>query len=321
MRFLLASLLLASTTAILPAQAADMTLDAINAADPAEAGDGQSAAMIKLQVLLDRAGASPVVVDGYPGQNTTVAIKAFETMQGLEADGEVDQKVVDALKSANGDPIAKTYTLTEEDVSQKLVDIADDPTGEALSKLDCLCYTRISEAIAERFHMDEDLLLKLNDGADFSKAGTEIAVVDPGAPVEAAVARIEVDKAGEVLRAYGEDDKLVFAARTTVGSEETPSPSGTVKVNAVAAEPTYTWNAKKNLSGDSSETYQIAAGPNGPVGGTWIDLSEPTFGIHGTPDPSEIGRAESHGCVRLTNWDAAELAQIVSPGVEVKFLD
>ena len=104
-----------------------------------------------------------------------------------------------------------------------------------------------------------------------------------------------------------------------MGSEETPSPEGKLEVKAIAPDPTYTWNAQKNLGGGSDETYQIAAGPNGPVGSMWIDLSKPTYGIHGTPDPSEIGRNESHGCVRLTNWDASELAQIVEGGVTVEF--
>ena len=303
--------------------AADLSVSTINGANPLEgASEGeQSPGYVRLQTLLDRAGASPVVIDGYPGQNTTKAIGAFERMNGMDVDGELDEKVWEKLTTEDGEPVARRYTLTEEDVSIKLVDIPDSPTGAQLAEYDCLCYERHSEAIAEEFHMDEDLLKAMNPDVDFSKAGTEISVLEPGRPVDATVSRIEVDKAQEMVFAFDDADKLVFAARATIGSENTPSPSGQMKVEAVAPQPTYTWNAKKNLGGDSDETYSIAAGPNGPVGGTWIDLSKPTYGIHGTPDPAKIGRSESHGCVRLTNWDVEALSKMVKPGeTTVEFL-
>ena len=316
MRTLLLLSLLATTSV---AHAADVTPQAVLDADPKTAIENPNdrGAMAKVQILLDRAGASPVVIDGYDGQNTTSAIRGFERMKGLEVDGKLDADVIAALTEGEVPPVLVEYEITQEDASRKLVDIPDDPSGEALSKFDCMCFERHSEALAERFHMDEDFLKALNPDADFSKAGTKIMVADPGEPVSAKVARIEISKADEMLLAFDADDKLVFSARTSVGSEETPSPSGEMKVAAVAGEPTYTWNAKKNLGGESSETFQIAAGPNGPVGAQWIDLEKDTYGIHGTPDPSEIGRAESHGCVRLTNWDATELSKLVTPGETV----
>ena len=108
----------------------------------------------------------------------------------------------------------------------------------------------------------------------------------------------------------------------TIGSSDTPSPSGTHTVARVVLNPDYTYNPNINFKqGDNHEILKIPPGPNGPVGIVWIALSKPTYGIHGTPDPSKIGKTESHGCVRLTNWDAQELARVVKPGVVVEFAD
>jgi lipoprotein-anchoring transpeptidase ErfK/SrfK len=305
--------LLASTVVTL---ANPLAISAINQADPM-AGESK-AAMIKLQTLLDRAGSSPTIIDGLMGPSTEKAISAFEMMQGLPVDGQLDADVWSALSGSGSMTIAKVYTLTQEDVNQQL--IAETPDDYAkMAELDCLCYHRVSEAIAEKFHMDEELLLELNPQADFSNAGQELTVVEPGPAVSAEVAKIEIDKAREQLFAYDASGALVFAAGAVVGSQSTPSPSGTMQVNAVAPEPNYTVSAENLADMDSDETFVIAPGPNGPVGSTWIDLSKDTYGIHGTPYPSKMNTMQSNGCVRLTNWDASELAQLVSQGVEVSF--
>ena len=89
----------------------------------------------------------------------------------------------------------------------------------------------------------------------------------------------------------------------------------------MALNPNYTYNPEKNFQqGDNDKPLLIPPGPNGPVGAMWIDLTEPTFGIHGTPEPDKIDKTASHGCVRLTNWDATELSKLVEPGVPVEFL-
>jgi lipoprotein-anchoring transpeptidase ErfK/SrfK len=166
--------------------------------------------------------------------------------------------------------------------------------------------------------MDEDLLRILNPNADFKKVGAKILVADIGAEPETKVARIVVDKAKGELIAYDANDKIVLMDPATIGSEDTPSPSGTMKVNGSAPEPTYEYNPEKNFQqGDNKKKLTIPAGPNGPVGSMWIDLSKPTYGIHGTPEPSKIDKTASHGCVRLTNWDAEALAKLVQPGKTV----
>jgi lipoprotein-anchoring transpeptidase ErfK/SrfK len=170
--------------------------------------------------------------------------------------------------------------------------------------------------------MDEDLLIALNPGAQFA-AGEQVAVAAFGPNLKAVkVARLEADKAARQLRGYDMEDRLVVAYPATIGSESNPSPSGTHVVAAVAPMPNYTYDPDVNFQqGENTDKLIIPPGPNGPVGTMWIDLTEPTFGIHGTPEPSRIDKTASHGCVRLTNWDAEELAAMVEPGVPVVFLD
>ncbi len=274
-------------------------------------------AIVKLQVLLDRAGASPGVIDGFDGDNVRKAVRAFELMHGMAEDGVVDAELVSALDSA--EPVVGGYAITDEDIAAIGPAIPSDYAE--MAKMDFLGYARITELLAERFHMDEDLLIALNPGATFA-AGETVAVTAYGPDVtDRKVARIEADKTARQLRAYDADGKLVVAYPATIGSESNPSPSGTHLVNAVAPMPNYTYNPDVNFQqGENTEKLIIPPGPNGPVGSMWIDLTEPTFGIHGTPEPSKIDKTASHGCVRLTNWDATELSKLVEPGVPVEFL-
>jgi len=274
-------------------------------------------AIVKLQVLLDRAGASPGVIDGFDGDNVRKAVSAFETMTGLQASGTVDAALLGKLPQSN--TITATYTITDKDVADLVPEI---PTDYAeMAKLKFLGYTRVTEELGERFHMDEKLLLALNPSAQWV-AGENVAVVDPGPNAEGKVARIEADKSDRQLRAYDASGRLLAAYPATIGSEDNPSPTGTHLVDAVVPMPNYTYNPDVNFKqGNNSEKLIIPPGPNGPVGSTWIDLTEPTFGIHGTPEPSKIDKTNSHGCVRLTNWDAEELAKMVEKGVSVEFID
>ena len=190
------------------------------------------------------------------------------------------------------------------------------------AKLDRLSYTSVSEMLAEKFHMDEAYLKALNPEANFSRVGTIIRVANVGKPVTTKVARIIADKTKKQVRAFDADDRLVAVYPATIGSSDTPSPVGTHAISRVALDPQYTYNPKLNFKqGTNDKVLTIPPGPNGPVGSVWIALDKPTYGIHGTPDPSKIGKTESHGCVRLTNWDAQELAKLVSAGVPVEFAE
>ncbi|MEL6750665.1 MAG: L,D-transpeptidase, partial [Pseudomonadota bacterium] len=136
------------------------------------------------------------------------------------------------------------------------------------------------------------------------------------------VTKIEIRKDGTQLYGYGADDKLIWSAPASIGSEQTPSPSGEMKVSVIAPEPNYTFDPDTLRDAKTTEKVVIQPGPNGPVGAMWIGLTKDGYGIHGTPDPAEISRTQSHGCVRLTNWDATALAQLVTPDeTEVVFMN
>ncbi len=281
--------------------------------------DGQSAITVKTQILLDRAGISPGIIDGWKGGMSESAIAAFETREGFTADGQLDSQVWDALTATQPAPMLQSYTIPEEDVTG-----LSDPLPEdyaELAELDQLGYTSVAEKLAERFHMDQGFLENLNPGTGW-RQGETITVVDPGPALEAKVARIEVRKGTSRLAGFDESGRMILNYPVTVGSAQTPSPSGTVEVVAVAMDPTYTYNPDVNFQqGDNDEVLILPPGPNGPVGSVWIDLSKPTYGLHGTSEPDSLFQAASHGCVRMTNWDAEELALLVSEGVVVEFVE
>ncbi|SKA04560.1 L,D-transpeptidase family protein [Consotaella salsifontis] len=268
--------------------------------------------LVRLQVLLDRAHASPGVIDGFLGENTKKAIRAYEAMAGLAVDGEPDESLWQSLSRDGGQVVAE-YTIAPEDEAPRYVKSLPEDYGE-LAKLDWLGFRGPAEMLAERFHMDEDLLKRLNPAADLAKAGTTILVTVPGATPEAKVTNIVVDKKAGELLAYDEAGRVVMAAPATIGSDAMPSPSGETMVEAIAPEPTYTYDPGKNFKqGNNDKAMTLPSGPNGPVGSMWIDLSKPTYGIHGTAAPDLVSKSASHGCVRLTNWDAETLSKLVEP--------
>jgi lipoprotein-anchoring transpeptidase ErfK/SrfK len=323
----MAAALIALTTATLlgaaPARADTLTVQEVNEAElPAKGGKRINPVTLKAQVLLDRARFSPGVIDGRGGENVEKAIGAFQEANGLKPDGKLDRETWAKLTATSSEPVMAEHTISEEDVKGPFTDKIPDKL-EDMAGLERLGYSGPREALAERFHMDEDALKALNPGKDFEKPGTVIAVVNLGTEDRAErgkAARIEVDKDRRTLRALDKDGKLLAFYPASIGSEEKPAPSGTHKVTAVVENPTWTYNPDFKFKGvKATEPVKIAGGPNNPVGSTWIDLSVPTYGIHGTPDPDKVSKAYSHGCIRLTNWDVAELAHMVERGMPVEF--
>lgn len=293
----------------------DLPLQTVDEAAEPAAPRTADPAIVRLQILLDQAGASPGVIDGFDGENVRKAVLAVEAMRGLPVDGVLDPELFAALET--GQPVVGHYVITPEDTAAIVPPIPDDYAEKAQREF--LGYTSVEEAVAERFHMDIDLLKALNPGAEFV-AGADVVVAAYGPDLTGEVARIEADKSLRQVRAYNAEGMLIAAYPATIGSEDNPSPSGTHVVEGIAPMPNYTYNPKINFQqGENTEVLTIPPGPNGPVGSMWIDLSEPTFGIHGTPEPSLIDKTGSHGCVRLTNWDAEELSKMVKPGIEVVF--
>ncbi len=271
-----------------------------------------------LQILLDRKGASPGVIDGRFGSNVDKAILSYRLITGENLRSTDAAAIKAALAATGGDPFT-TYTITPEDAAGPYVASIPADYGEK-AKLERMGFTSVAEMLGERFHMDEAYLKALNPEANFNRPGTIIRVANIGQNVKGSVARIVADKTRKEVYAYDSADKLIVSYPATIGSSDTPSPTGMHAVSRIALNPDYTYNPNLNFKqGDNNKILTIPPGPNGPVGSVWIALDKPTYGIHGTPDPSKIGKTESHGCVRLTNWDAAELAKLVTAGVVVEF--
>ncbi|WP_425072484.1 L,D-transpeptidase family protein [Sagittula sp. S175] len=281
--------------------------------------DGQSGLTLTVQVLLDRAGVSPGVIDGYKGGMSESALRGFEEQAGLPVDGIMDAEVWAKLARDGAAPVLAEYVVTAEDVSGLTESIPDNVREK--SEMAELGYTRVSERLAERFHMDEDVLKALNPDAQFVE-GETLMVADPGAPLEGEAARIEIRKGAQRAVVYDGSDAIIANYPVAIGSDETPSPSGAVEVTAVAMDPTYSYNPEVNFEADGvKEALTLPPGPNGPVGTVWIDLSKPTYGLHGTDTPAKLFIHQSHGCVRFANWDVEELAHMVSQGVAVEFVE
>ncbi|GHC76091.1 murein L,D-transpeptidase [Limoniibacter endophyticus] len=282
------------------------------------ARNGARTQVAELQVLLDRVGASPGAIDGRFGSNLEKALESYAQITGLVLRSTDAESITKALEQTGGEAFTE-YVITPEDVAGPYVASVPADYGEK-AKLDRLSYTSVTEMLGERFHMDQDYLKSINPGVNFNRPGTKIRVVNVGKPRANEVVRIVADKGRKQVLGYGADGSLVVAYPATIGSSDTPSPTGTHKVERIAINPQYTYNPKVNFKqGNNDRILTIPPGPNGPVGSVWIALSKPTYGIHGTPEPSQIGKTSSHGCVRLTNWDAQELAKLVKPGVEVEF--
>lgn len=313
------------TVAAPPASPASSPMgQAINAAafDPAAADPrARRDVLIRVQTLLDRAHFSPGVIDGRDGGNLKLAIQAFQKAHDMTADGEVSQALLDALVAADNGPVLVDYTITQSDVAGPFMPPIPKDDYEAMAREPAMNYHDVVEMLAERFHMDEALLRELNPGANFNQAGAAIVVTAAGSDTLAAkVDRIEIDKSLGQVRAYDETGATLAIYPATVGSTERPAPSGEWAVRTLAPRPTYTYDPSRLTFGKPKAKLTIQAGPNNPVGSTWIDLTKDTYGIHGTPDPKLVNKRASHGCVRLTNWDAAELGSAVKKGAKVIFM-
>lgn len=273
---------------------------------------------LALQVTLDKAGFSPGELDGKLGKNTLRALEAYE--------GARQQKAVPA---ANGG--LRDYTITAADVAGPFTRVPADMMAK--SKLERLGYATAIEKFGERFHIKPELLRQINPGKRFV-AGEIIKVPDvdettipdarPAGQASGFAGNlvVTVSRSRSSLQVMDARGNVLFRAPVTTGSEKDPLPLGKWQVTAVSRNPVYNYNPDLFWDADPSHAKaKVAAGPNNPVGVVWIDLSKEHYGIHGTPEPGRIGYSESHGCVRLTNWDALRLAALVDKGTAVLFVE
>jgi lipoprotein-anchoring transpeptidase ErfK/SrfK len=283
---------------------------------------------LALQVALDRAGFSPGAIDGTLGRLTREAVKGFQEAHGLAPTGRVDAET----KAALGETGPATQTLEVTEAGPFQASIPEDLTDQA--KLEKLGYTGVEEALAERYHTTPATLRKLNPGADFA-VGQQITVPAVAVAVDGAgtsewettldklsvaknqpaAAKVVVSKSNRNVRVFDSAGKVIAQFPATIGSQHDPLPLGTWKIRGVAKLPSFHYNP--DLFWDASakdDKAKLPAGPNSPVGVAWIDLSKEHYGIHGTSEPAMISRTSSHGCIRLTNWDVAKLAQMVHSG-------
>ena len=292
------------------------------ALDPAHIDDGElptpvragspPAAILRAQVHLDRAGFSVGEIDGRWGDNTGRAVAAFQTAHDLPASGVVDAATWATLDPAT--PTLTSYPITADDVAGPFATIPSDMMEKA--KLPALSYTSPRESLAERAHASEAHLTALNPGASFTTAGESVRLPNTAVGPPTPAAAIEVDATDLAVRVLDDAGRVVARYPASVGSTHDPLPVGRWTIKGVARNPPFHYDPE--LFWDAAPSHAsavIAPGPNNPVGVVWIDLSKEHYGVHGTPEPSRISRTESHGCIRLTNWDAIRLAEQVHPGV------
>lgn len=271
--------------------------------------------LLRAQVLLERAFFSPGEIDGEEGSNQARALTAYQKAHDLDPSGKLDEATWRAL-DADAAPILIDYAITEADTAGPFRETPKDNMAKA--ELDALPYASIEEALGERFHASPDLLRKLNPQADFTRAGTVIAVPNVAAAAQLpSPERVVVRKALSALQLVDAEGKVYAQYPVTTGSAQFPLPIGTWKINGVGRDPV--WHFDPKLIAGTKKTDRkavIPAGPNNPVGTTWIDLSKEHYGIHGTAEPSRIGKTESNGCIRMTNWSVEAVSRVVKPGMQ-----
>lgn len=330
--------------------------DGMTSRDDAAAVDDVARPDMQLQVVLDRLGFSPGVVDGKMGISTVNALRGFQIANDLKVSGELDAPTTAALRQWQRISATRLVTVPASYAEATFVPIPEKASERA--KLAAMGYESVLEKLAERFHTTPEVIKALNPNAAFAApvadadeavpvvvaAGTSLRVPNVGADAIVAAdvdnadwlatltslgvgtdqpdaERIEVSKKAGTMKVFDAGGKLVALFTVTTGSEHDPLPIGSWKVKGVGRNPDYAFNPALLRDVPASEgKHRLPPGPNGPVGVVWIDLNKEHYGLHGTPEPQAIGRSESNGCVRLTNWDAARLAQMVSFGTKVDFI-
>ena len=293
-----------------PANALEKINDRSDTRDLASGASGTL--VIRAQVLMDRARFSPGEIDGRFGPDLEVAVRGYRERHQLKPSGVIDAEMW-ALLNEDTEDLLTMYTITAADVRQPLVTL---PKGvEEQAKLKRMGYATRAEQLAEKFHLSVALLEQLNPGLKFDQAGQEILVPRVERAAAGRAAKVVVSKSKRTVTALAADGKVLSQYPATMGGPHDPLPIGSWKVTVVQPNPVFYYNPERfwNAKQDGPKAAR-PPGPNNPAGTVWIGLSKPHYGIHGSPEPSEVRRTESYGCIRLTNWDATDLSRMVRVG-------
>lgn len=280
-----------------------------------------AATWLEAQVELARRGFSGGPIDGLPGPQSTAALRAFQRREGVPETGALDAATQAALQLEG--PALTWASLAPED----LAGLRPVPEGwTAKAEAPGLPHASALELAAERFRAGERFLRRLNPGLDWDALSGETLFVAPAAefvPRPGVAARLVIRLAARELQAVDAAERVIAHFPVSIARRVDKRPVGELAVRVVVTDPDYTFDPA--LFPDTPEAREapsrrliLPPGPNNPVGVAWIGLDRPGYGIHGTPEPANVGRTESLGCFRLANWDARTLLGLARVGLPVR---